>query len=131
MNRTGWLSILLLACVGLGVAIRRWPEPALPELACAPERVRLDELGVARCDPVEDGAPLTVEARLGLGGRLDLNRAREDELARLPGVGRQVARALVEERAARGPFVDWFEVESVRGVGPTRLRALQASAEIR
>lgn len=72
-----------------------------------------------------------VEALLSLGGRIDLNVADEETLARLPGISRSLARALVEEREVRGPFLDWDEVESVRGVGPTRLRALQASTEIR
>ncbi len=128
MNRTGWLSSLLVVLAGLGVAVQRWPATPPPELPCRADAVRVDAQGVARCEG--EGALPSTEARLSLGGRLDLNRADEAALAKLPGVGRSVARALIEEREARGPFLDWFEVEAVPGVGPTRLRALQASAEI-
>jgi DNA uptake protein ComE-like DNA-binding protein len=100
-------------------------------LECLPEQVRIDVDGLAHCSPDGQGERPTVEALLSLGGRVDLNRADEDTLARLPGISRSLARALTEERERRGPFLDWEEVESVRGVGPTRLRALQASTEIR
>lgn len=131
MDRTTWLSRLLLALFGLGLLVRLWPHAGAPTLDCAPDQVRLDPRGVAACSPDGHGEALSPEALLGLGGRLDLNRADEETLARLPGIGRAVARALAEERTLRGPFLDWEEVESVRGVGPTKLRALQASTEIR
>src|SRR5690606_25630130 len=102
-----------------------------PRLECLPEQVRIGPDGIARCSPDGQGTVPPVEALLSLGGRVDLNLADEATLARLPGISRSLARALIEEREARGPFLDWGEVESVRGVGPTRLRALQASTEIR
>lgn len=131
MNRTTWLARLLLALLGLGLLVRLWPTPEGPRLECLPEQVRIDGEGTAHCSLDGEGAVPPVEALLSLGGRVDLNRADEETLARLPGISRSLAKALVEERQLRGPFLDWEEVESVRGVGPTRLRALQASAEIR
>lgn len=131
MNRTTWLARLLLVLLGLGLLIRLWPLPEGPRLECLPEQVRIGDDGVAFCSPDGQGMAPPVEALLSLGGRVDLNLADEETLARLPGISRGLARALTEERALRGPFLDWEEVESVRGVGPTRLRALQASTEIR
>jgi DNA uptake protein ComE-like DNA-binding protein len=44
---------------------------------------------------------------------IDLNTASEDELAELPMVGRERARALAENR----PFKSWEDVERVPGFG--------------
>lgn len=131
MNRTTWLARLLLALLGLGLLVRLWPSPEVPRLACDADQVRLDNDGIAFCSIDGQGRVPPVEALLSLGGRVDLNRADAETLARLPGISRSLAEALTEEREARGPFLDWEEVESVRGVGPTKLRALQASTEIR
>jgi DNA uptake protein ComE-like DNA-binding protein len=68
--------------------------------------------------------PASVRAALGLP--LSLNRVAEADLARLPGVGPEAARALVQAR----PFRSWGEVDAVRGVGPARLRLLQQATEL-
>ncbi len=65
--------------------------------------------------------------RVALGLRLPLNRAAEADLARLPGVGRVAARALVQAR----PFRCWDEVDAVQGVGPARLRSAAAGNRTR
>ena len=114
-----------------GIAVRLWPAPTEPTLDCPPAEVRLDDEGVARCDLPSDARPLPTQALLGLGGRLDLNQVAEEDLARVPGVGKALARALVEARTEQGPFRSWEEVDAVSGVGPTKLRALQAATEIR
>jgi competence protein ComEA len=80
----------------------------------------------------------SAHARCGAGGRLPpavagalglalpLNAAAEEDLARLPGIGREVARALVSAR----PFRSWAEVDAVRGVGPARLATLQGRTKL-
>jgi competence protein ComEA len=62
--------------------------------------------------------------------RIDPNRASEEELRALPGIGPALARRIVEDRAARGPFADVGELARVRGIGPrtvARLRDLLAA----
>ena len=52
---------------------------------------------------------------------IDLNTAREDELARLPMIGPQRAAALVERR----PFKTWGDVIAVRGIDGGLVTALR------
>ncbi len=85
---------------------------------------------VARCGQENEGAPLPAGARLTLGARLDLNHATAEELSLVPGVGRSLARELVEERARLGRYSSWDQVDRVRGVGVARLKALQEAAEL-
>ena len=52
---------------------------------------------------------------------IDLNTAREDELARLPILGRERAAALVRRR----PFKTWGEVIAIRGIDGGIVSALR------
>lgn len=65
------------------------------------------------------------------GAKLDLNRASAVDLARVPGIGRRLARAIIDERARRGGFRSLDEVDAVRGVGPAKLRLLARYVEVR
>lgn len=49
--------------------------------------------------------------------RLDLNRARVEELALLPGLGRTRAEAIVLHRIRHGPFASVAELVAVDGCG--------------
>jgi competence protein ComEA len=70
---------------------------------------------------------LTDEERLLLGLPLDPNRAGARALAFIPGLTPGLARAVVADRQARGPFGAVEELTRVQGVGPQRLaRARQA-----
>ncbi|WP_224366568.1 ComEA family DNA-binding protein [Hyalangium versicolor] len=127
MNRTGSLAVATLGLMAIGgIARWRWPSPT-PALDCAPAAVRFRD-GVAVCG---EGAPPTGAQALALGLKLDLNSASEEELARLPGVGRSLARKLVEARDAQGRFSNWTEVDAVSGVGAAKLETLQAATELR
>jgi competence ComEA-like helix-hairpin-helix protein len=59
------------------------------------------------------------------GERVQVNRASAEELERLPGVGPQLARAIVEDRARRGPFRSLEDLSRVRGIGPALLERLK------
>jgi competence protein ComEA len=127
VNRTGALAVAALGLLGLGVLARaRWPDSA-PALDCEPGAVRVVD-GVAVCG---EGDPPSSAQRLLLGQKLDLNHAPESDLARVPGVGRSLARRLVQAREDQGPFASWDEVASVPGVGAARLETLQATMELR
>jgi competence protein ComEA len=127
MNRTGALAAATLGLVALGALARVWWPGSAPALDCEPSAVRLRD-GVAVCG---EGAPPSGAQALALGLKLDLNTVSEEELARLPGVGRSLARKLVEAREARGRFSSWEEVDAVPGVGGARLETLRAATELR
>jgi competence protein ComEA len=127
MNRTGSLAVATLGLMALGgVAAWRWPSPT-PALDCEPSAVRFRQ-GVAVCG---EGSPPTAAQALALGLKLDLNAASEEELARLPGVGRSLAHKLVEARKSQGRFSNWEQVDAVSGVGAAKLETLHAATELR
>ena len=70
--------------------------------------------------PAESGAPLPVDPR-----PLDLNAASTEQIARLPGIGRSLARRIVEERDRRGRFESTDALRGVVGLGPKKLAAVQ------
>ncbi len=61
---------------------------------------------------------------LAPGERIDLNMASEVELDRLPGVGRALARAIVERRREAGPFRSLGDLERVPGLGSRSVQRL-------
>lgn len=108
------------AAVLLAVSLVRYgweARPGAPALAAGPdqgpalleESVRLRAEGERRARPL---AP---------GERIDPNRAPEEEIDRLPGLGPGAARALVAARAAEGPFRTPEDLLRVRGIGPATL----------
>jgi competence ComEA-like helix-hairpin-helix protein len=56
---------------------------------------------------------------------LDLNRASAEEISRLPGVGQNLARRIVEERDRRGRFESPDGLRGILGMGPKKLAALR------
>jgi competence protein ComEA len=50
--------------------------------------------------------------------RLDVNRATEDELTVLPGIGPALAARIVRDRDERGPFGSIDDLARVNGIGP-------------
>jgi competence protein ComEA len=134
VNRTAWLGLAGLALLAAGTwSLTRWP-PSETGLACDADDVRWMDAGggrVARCAPqLPRGDVPAGPARL-LGTKFDLNRASEEELAEVPGIGRALAHALVAGRQARNGFQSWEEVDGIPGVGPAKLRLLQDVSEIR
>ncbi len=61
---------------------------------------------------------------LAPGERIDLNLVGEVELDRLPGVGRALARAIVERRREAGPFRSLADLERVPGLGSKSVERL-------
>lgn len=50
------------------------------------------------------------------GGRIRINTAGAEELARLPGVGEKIAREIIDYRTANGPFANAAALAGVRGI---------------
>lgn len=57
--------------------------------------------------------------------RVDVNRASQEELTRIPGIGPATARRIVELREQRGPFRDVDELLKVRGIGEKTLEKIR------
>ena len=58
-------------------------------------------------------------------GRLNLNRATENELDGLPGVGPVLAKRIVAYRAEHGNFGSVSELQKVSGIGPSKFTELR------
>lgn len=65
-----------------------------------------------------------IERAAAATGPIDLNRAGEAELERLPGVGPVLARRILAWRDSAGGFRSVEQLEEVRGVGPALMRRL-------
>lgn len=59
-------------------------------------------------------------------GPLDLNHADAAALEALPRIGPALARRIVEDRAANGPFESVDDLARVRGIGPATVDAVRA-----
>lgn len=61
---------------------------------------------------------------------VELNRATEAELAALPGIGPVKARAIVEDRRARGPYRRLEDLARVPGIGPATIARLRGRVRV-
>jgi competence protein ComEA len=117
-ERRALLLLLALAVAGQGVR-HLATKPGEP-----PGQVQL----LATLSP---GSPLAQrdsamrQARpLAPGERIDVDQAAAAELARLPRVGLALAKTIIADRVAHGPFGDLEGLNRVSGVGPGLLKAL-------
>ncbi|MBK8252138.1 MAG: helix-hairpin-helix domain-containing protein [Polyangiaceae bacterium] len=58
-------------------------------------------------------------------GRVILNTATEADLRKLPGIGKNKAKAIVEQRTKMGRFKRIEDLLRVKGIGPRRLSAIR------
>jgi competence protein ComEA len=63
--------------------------------------------------------------------RLDLNRATQQQLESLPGIGPVLAKAILDHRAKIGRFASVEQLLDVSGIGPTTLARLRPLVEAR
>jgi competence protein ComEA len=76
-------------------------------------------------DPARQRATAVRQARpLREGEQVALNSASPAEIARLPRIGMSLAKRMVADRIARGPFRGPQDLDRVEGVGPALLKAL-------
>jgi competence protein ComEA len=68
---------------------------------------------------IDRAEPIAIEFQV------DVNRADWPELALLPGIGEQLAKRIVNDRAGNGPFRDLDDLRRVRGIGPRTLDAMR------
>jgi competence protein ComEA len=114
-------ALLLLLSLGLvGQGIRWWV--ARPNEA--PGEIQLLAALPPRSPSAHRDSILARSRPLGPSERIDADRASPQELARLPRVGLALAKKIVADREARGPFGGPAGLDRVPGVGPGLLAAL-------
>ena len=62
--------------------------------------------------------------------KLDLNRATEQDLEALPGVGPVLAERIVEYRHARGAFQDVEQLRRVKGIGKKKFERIRSLVRV-
>jgi competence ComEA-like helix-hairpin-helix protein len=133
------LVVVLVAGIGLGVG--RW-RSAYPEIAerlerfdrvVEPMKPTVDELPLAEprrrpsSVPAHRDTPTTsapAAKHASPSQPVDINRASEDELRALPGVGAVLASRIVEARERDGPFGSIDDLRRVRGFGRAKIEKL-------
>ena len=121
------LLVAITAATGLGVGYWR---RAHPELADRLERFdRVDPADVATVLPREPSLPRSEAAprraappkSAPLPAPVDVNRASQEELRTLPGIGAVLAGRILEARERDGPFGTLDDLRRVRGLGRAKL----------
>lgn len=95
---------------------------------CRPDSVPVPEGGADAGGRPDERAPAGAgEERYR---KLDLNQACLEELELLPGIGPKKAKALLEWRAANGPFKSLESLLEIKGIGPGTLERLRPYATV-
>jgi len=114
-------ALLLLLCLGIaGQGIRWWV--ARPNEA--PGEIQLLAALPPRSPTAHRDSILARSRPLGPSERIDADQASPAELARLPRVGLALAKKIVADREARGPFGGAAGLDRVPGIGPGLLAAI-------
>ncbi|MBA4394779.1 MAG: competence protein ComEA, partial [Desulfobacca sp.] len=58
-------------------------------------------------------------------GKLNLNTATMDQLGKVPGLNKDLAKKLVDQRKKNGEFVDMEELLEIKGINKDLLRSLK------
>jgi competence protein ComEA len=119
-ERRALLTLLGLALVGHGVRL------ALARPGDAPGALQVPGLPASPRAHADSARRLS--RPLAPGERVDLDRATAAELVRLPRIGPALARTIVADREANGPFGGLEGLGRVRGIGPGTLRLLEPHA---
>jgi competence protein ComEA len=125
--------VLLLAPLLLAAPFKGCLRPPPRPTTCRPAPLGEPPRHWLACAPAPPGEgseparPLADEERLLLGLPLDLNRARPEALAFVPGLTRRLAVAVAAERTNRGPFESVEGLRRVGGIGEKRLALARTS----
>ncbi len=112
--------LLLLGLAVGGQALRCWAgQPGSP-----PGEVALLPVPAGAAPLAHRDSGIALARPLATGETIDLDVAPALEVARLPRVGVTLAKVIVADREAHGPFASLDGLDRVRGVGPGLLAAL-------
>lgn len=130
------LAVLLLVAItaGIGLGVGHWRR-AHPELAerlerfdrvPAPMRPTVDDLPRATTRTRDSSPPRHAAPPKSVAPPqpVDVNRASEDELRALPGIGGVLAARIVATRERDGPFASFDDLRRVPGLGRAKLSKL-------
>ena len=112
--------LLLVALAVAGQGARAW----LGRPDVAPGGITLLAADSGLAVSAQRQQSVALDRPLRAGEKVDLDRAPVDEIARLPRVGRSLAKTIVADRKSRGPFGDLNGLDRVAGVGPGLLALL-------
>ena len=118
-ERRAVLLLVTLAVAGQG--LRVWA--GRPE--DSPGDVTVIQGGVPGAPRAHRDSAVALARPLAAGERIDLDRASAEEITRLPRIGLSLARTIVADRVARGPFGSLAGLDRVPGIGPGLLAAIQ------
>lgn len=113
--------ILLLALAVAGHAVRL----VLNRPGQAPGEIELVKALPGQSPLAHKDSTVALARPLEPGERIDLDRASPAEIARLPRVGPGLAKRIVADRDARGPFGNIAGLDRVPGVGAGLLAAVE------
>lgn len=115
-------AVLLLLCLAVGgQGVRLWVgRPGAP-----PGEVQLFSSSVPGHPVQHRDSGLALGRPLAPGERIDLDRASDLEIARLPRVGLSLARTIIRDREGHGPFGSLEGLDRVPGIGPGLLGAVR------
>ena len=121
-ERNALVFLMALFCAGTGwMGFERW-QSSRTFFVAGQSPVEASALGVA--GPIRDMVPIANEVPVTSGsatGLIDLNTADEETLDSLPGIGPAKARDIVEYRRHAGGFNSVYELDRVKGIGPSAL----------
>jgi competence ComEA-like helix-hairpin-helix protein len=117
-ERRALLLLLSLGLVGQGV---RWLATRPGQ---APGEVQLVQTLPAQSPIAHRDSILALARPLGPDERIDADRASAQDLARLPRIGLALAKTIVADREAHGPFAELGGLDRVPGVGAGLLNVI-------
>ena len=122
-ERRALVFLAVVAAVGAGFRFAGGSGPAAASAAAvAPQLAGGDLVRQA----AQSQRAQALARPLAEGERVDVDRAPADELDRLPRVGPALARRIVAEREAHGPFGSLQGLRRVSGIGPRLLHDLES-----
>jgi len=123
------LLLVVVLVAGAGIGIDRWRRTH-PEQAERLEAFDRSPAVAPATPPAPPTRPATPTPPAAVGTRLDLNRASQQDLERLPGIGPGLATRILDSRAQRGIFGSVDDLRRVRGVGDLTLARLRPLVSI-
>lgn len=125
-REVGVVAAIIVIAVAV-VAYAEWRDSRQPQPVWAIEDIRLeaDEPAV-QADTTSTALNKTAKpaSLLSRTDLIDVNSADLRTLARLPGIGSELARRIIEERSTNGSFLNLTDLQRVRGIGPRKAAML-------
>jgi competence protein ComEA len=129
-ERQALLFLAAVALLGAGtrlVRARRSPGPTEGlerQIAAVERRTDRSLPGKSRRGRPRVASPESTEVAAAPPERVDLDLASAEVIERLPGIGPALAKRIVADRTANGPFGCPAALDQVKGIGPAMLQRL-------